>query len=440
MKYPLINSIAPAALALLLLLAGCHTGSRHESTSLNTMDAVRISSEDAEASGAYITYDNQQSPVLCWTEKINDHDGHIVKYAHFDTLSQRLGEPVTVTASKGTRAHDESMNKVGFKGDGTAIVLFAKKHPTSENRFAGSILYTMSGDLGKTWTAAKYLHSDTAKTYGRSFFDMATLPDGEIAAIWLDGRYRKETTGSALFFTKTAEGSGFNQDYQIGESTCECCRTDIYVDEKNNIHVAYRDILFPPALMGQQVRDMVHSISYDGGKSFSPAKRISEDNWAIEGCPHTGPSLALNQNGLHVTWFTAGGDPGVYFASSKDNGGTFSDREKISSVARHPQIISLPDGTLVMVWDESPEKSNEQKPVHASTHSLHESHDSSSGSRIMLQIKNVDGSVEQWAITDGRADASHPVVISSGGGNVLIAWTETIDNKSAIFYKVIDIR
>src|SRR3546814_9076857 len=106
------------------------------------------------------------------------------------------------------------------------IAMFGKRFDDPENRFAGAIQYSVSNNQGKTWSSPHYLHSDTSHNYGRGFFDMAVLPDGEAAAIWLDGRFGEADTGSALFFACTSPGGGFGPDKMIAKSTCECCRTE----------------------------------------------------------------------------------------------------------------------------------------------------------------------------------------------------------------------
>src|SRR5690606_32737396 len=165
--------------------------------------------------------------------------------------------------------------------------------PTEENRFAGSLLYTQSFDQGRTWTPEKFLHSDTSRNVGRGYFDMATLPDGEIGAVWLDGRYGKESNGSALFFAKTRDKEGVVEDKDIGESTGECCRTDLYVDLEGRLNIVYRDIL------KDNIRHIVHQYTADNGATFPASRRISQDYWVINGCPLTGPSLASTSSGLH---------------------------------------------------------------------------------------------------------------------------------------------
>ena len=48
-------------------------------------------------------------------------------------------------------------------------------------------------------------------------------------------------------------------------------------------------------------------------KHLHNLQRISQDNWVISGCPHTGPAMAENKEGIHFTWFTGGSGSGIYY-------------------------------------------------------------------------------------------------------------------------------
>ncbi len=95
---------------------------------------------------------------------------------------------------------------------------------------------------------------------------------------------------------------------------------------------------------------MVHIYSKDGGETFTQPVRISADNWAVNGCPHTGPAMTSNRAGLHFAWFTMGGGEGVFYSKSINNGITFSGRESISArpTAKHPQLAAMPTGDLLL--------------------------------------------------------------------------------------------
>src|SRR5690606_33809945 len=178
--------------------------------------------------------------------------------------------------------------------------------------FAGAVNYTMSRDGGVSWTEPGFLHTDTAHHYGRQFFDIARLANGEVGSVWLDGRDRS-VKGSTLYFAATVPLGGFAGETVVHRGTCECCRTDLMVDEGGTIHIAYRSLMYPAELFGRQVRDMAYIRSDDNGVSFTQEIPVSADHWAIEGCPHTGPALAAAGGRLHAVWFTAGGKSGLYY-------------------------------------------------------------------------------------------------------------------------------
>ncbi len=392
--------------------------------------ASLLSAPDSNASNPFLTKNHLGHPVLCWTEELSGENGFVVKYAVFDPEISVFGDIVTVAPSEGTSAHPENMNKVAFKSDGTAVAVYSRKHPTEQNRFAGSLFYTQSFDQGQTWTPEAFLHSDTSRNVGRGYFDLATLPDGEVGAVWLDGRYGRESTGSALFFAKTVGEQGFGEDKDIGESTCECCRTDLYVDVEGKLHIVYRDIL------NDSIRDIVHQYSTDNGVTFSDPRRISHDNWVLHGCPHTGPSLASTAAGLHAVWFTAGGGPGVYLTRTEDEGQTFSLRNKISGKARHPQMAASPDDRLVLVWDEMQDVVSGS--VHAGMHQGGGHAVPSGGSKIILQIRKGQVLLDTFTLSNPGADASYPV-LALVGGNGLVAWSQQSEGNSAIYYRWMDL-
>jgi len=395
-----------------------------------------INKAGTKAVGPYFSADNQGNPVLCWTEQNTEDSLYRLKYAVYDAHKSAFGPSVTVATSAGCSIAAESMGKVAFKSDGTVVAVFSKRFPNQPNPYAGAIYYSVSTDKGKNWSAATYLHSDTTHAYGRSFFDVAVLKDGELAAIWLDGRFGKHIKGSALFFARTEKSTGFGQDTCLEKGTCECCRTDILTDTAGNIHLAYRDIMFPSALSEKQVRDMVYKVSTDQGRTFSPAMPISKDNWEIEGCPHSGPSLTAVGNTLHALWFTAGGGAGLYYCATKVGSGKFSNRSLISAEGRHPQMVSLKDGRLAMVFEETttsetPNSQHEMKMEH-SKGSMKMSHGPASSAKIVLALRDAKGEQQLSALSAGDFADNH-AVLQEASGQLLVAWVREIHGGSNIY-------
>jgi hypothetical protein len=163
---------------------------------------------------------------------------------------------------------------------------------------------------------------------------------------------------------------------------------------------------------------MMHLISTDEGKNFSGPTRISADNWVIRGCPHTGPSLTSNGKALHVAWYTMGSGSGVFYASSADKGKTYTTKENVSGLtsAKHPQMAALPDGRLLIVWDERTENTGR------------------STSRIGLQIREANGKVANTKfITPDSLIATHPVLAATSTDGAVVAYTQKKGAASGIY-------
>lgn len=395
---------------------------------------------DSEALGPYFTKDNKGNPVLCWTELSNQDSVYRLKYAIYDVQLNKFGEPITVLGSEGSSIAAESMSKVGFKEDGTVVALFNKRFENAESRFASAIYYTLSEDDGQSWTEPQFIHSESSENYGRSFFSLSTLADGELGAIWLDGRFGESEKGSALFFARTEKGLGFGVDTCLDKNTCECCRTEILKDQNGGIHIAYRGIQTPFDHLGKQVRDMVYSFSNDNGKSFETAKSISKDNWEIEGCPHTGPTLAYTKDGVNALWFTGAGIPGLYFSSLENANQGFNTKIEMSRAGRHPQMVSINNNTLAIVWDEviSKEHHSENAPMQHEN-GVAMGHDSPSEySRIVLTIVNQGKMYKQVPISPKSQIAHHPVITALENG-VMAAWVNEEAGKPVISYAFIEL-
>jgi hypothetical protein len=419
--------------ALVILISCKHQN--NSDTSVQSLNSGR-----QEATAPYFTQDNRGNPVLCFSEIDTADSLYRLKYTTYNSTADAFGPAVLVPGSKGLNIAAESMGKVAFKGDGTAVAVFGRRFEREKSPFAGAIYFMSSADKGKTWTRPEFLHSDTAHAYGRGFFDLARLRDGQLAAVWLDGRFGKSIQGSALFFATTAGTSGFGADKCLEKGTCECCRTDLLTDAAGNLHLAYRSILFPDQLMGKQVRDMVYKVSNDNGKTFSSVETISKDNWRIEGCPHSGPSLAVQNNGVTAVWFTGAGAPGIYTAATGADG-KFRSRNLLSSSGRHPQMSVLPGGKMAVVSEEVAE-TEPQKPAKMdhSAAGMQMNHAPAVASKIVVKVLQPGGGpVKTLEITDGQRSDHHAVVAVLKDA-LLIAWVRTEKGHSSIFYSKVDLQ
>ncbi|WP_276371792.1 sialidase family protein [Chryseolinea sp. H1M3-3] len=321
-----------------LLLVGCYSEKVHQ----------KISSAESSAESVYLTHDTQGNPVVVWTEKKND--SLTLFYAVSTDGGKSFSKKVSIPISADVATHAEGMPKVAFKKDGSIIAAYEKKAPTQQNKYAGAIYYMMSEDGGQSWTEERFLHSDTVAGRSRSYFDIERLPDGEIGASWLDIKLNNATGGRSVRFARTMKSKGFGNEILVDSSACQCCRIDVYTDKSENIFIAYRGL--KRGDMGKQIRDMMIATSTDHGASFSSPLLISADNWNIDGCPHTGPSLCGNKAGLLSLWYTEGSGTGIYYAHKPEGKREFSQRQLISNAGRHPQLCAN-DNRIAMLWEEN---------------------------------------------------------------------------------------
>lgn len=396
-------------LLLFLSVRGLAQHHHEQHDALQISPATSVSNASVSGS-AFFTTDHHNNTVLCWTA--GEKGKGTLYYAIFNKKKSLFESAVLVKPSAGTSINGESINKVAFKKDGTVVAVYERKHPTEKNKYAGSIYYSQSFDNGKTWTTEKYLHTDTVREYGRSYFDIVTLQDGEVAAVWLDGRNKKGNDGSTLYFSKTKGKTGFLPDKQIGETVCQCCRTDIAVDDKGIIHVIYRDI--EPTIKGQ-VRDFVHTYSTDNGVTFSSIKKISNDNWVIAGCPHTGASMCHYEKTVGIVWFTAGGEPGLYFTQTNASG-EFQQRQLLTSEGRHPQLTAWAND-LALVCEEQ-----NTTDEHGEEHESHGTMHNKSNDRLVLFLKKKNQNIATQTLDNDGSE--FPVLTSINESDLLIAYTK----------------
>ncbi len=370
--------------------------------------------------GVYL-FNNGKDIILSWTEWHEDKADNKMKWSRFDTESLRFDSVRDIPVSKGLQMHAESMAKAGIFPDGTLIAVYRKKLPSDRSRFGGVLYYSVSRDGGTTWGDAIRLVDDTASV-SQSFFDIALLPDGRMGITWLDSR--SERRGKTLYFARTDENNRFSEQKPVAFSTCECCRTDLYTDSTGKIRIAYRNLIEPdePGFDGVshiEIRDMYYLESADGGKTFSRPVRVSRDNWHVNGCPHTGPSMAYNGQRLGMVWFTASGnEPGLFFSFKYKNRLAFEPRRKISSEGRHPQMVAS-GANLYVVYEEYYEEA--QKGYY----------------RIILEKITPGGMAVKREISPPFSQNDH-AVITSFQNRLLIVWVNRDTRNPKIMWKVVD--
>lgn len=223
-----------------------------------------------------------------------------------------------------------------------------------DKAFNGQVLFTHSDDGGKSFAAARPI---TANNESQRFEAIGFDNDGELFAAWLDKRNRvpareagRKYDGAALFFASSRDGGTSYSDARMAiDNTCECCRLGLAFDPQNHPVVVFRNI-FEGGVRDHAV------IAFADAATAGEARRVSVDDWQIAACPHHGPSLTIAPNrSYHVSWFTNGkARKGLFYASSRDGGKSFSAALAIGDPRRSPSrpyLLAGPQG-LAIAWKE----------------------------------------------------------------------------------------
>jgi hypothetical protein len=273
-------------------------------------------------------------------------------------------QPPRVTIVRGT----------GQSAPPTVVIVWTTKGASGTR-----LVQARSTDGGRTFArAATVPGSDAAGNRG---WHAATADrSGRIDVLWLDHRelasdpaiamshHDHASTGAAaaggekpdgvamaqkskLMFASLDAASAGAAPTAVTGGVCYCCKTALAAGADGAIYAAWRHV-YPGNL-----RDIAFAVSRNGGRTFAPPIRVSEDKWMLEGCPDDGPAMAVDAtNRIHIVWPTVISDPeatiALFYAVS-DDGRTFSARRRVPTegMPHHPQI-AISHGSIALAWDE----------------------------------------------------------------------------------------
>jgi hypothetical protein len=217
----------------------------------------------------------------------------------------------------------------------------------------------------------------------------------------VDGALRAQS--SKLYFARLGDAASVRT---ISGGVCYCCKTAMTVDTDGRVYAAWRHVF------AGNIRDIAFTTSGDGGRTFAPPVRVSEDRWVLEGCPENGPTLAVDaKRRVHVIWPTlvrgaSASEPtlALFYAMSPDRR-AFTARQQLPTegVPRHAWMSEGPGAELIVVWDEGKEGTR----------------------RIALARGSVDPQGVVRFVRQPLGDrftGTYPVVASTAHG-AMVAWT-----------------
>ena len=342
--------------------------------------------------------------LLTWTAN------GVVSVAQSTDLAKSFSAPVKIAEhGKSLDAGSDARPQIVADKQGNIFLAYSFFKDANWN---AQINTARSTDGGNTFTAPASLVKDGSS---QRFPSALIKPDGSIFISWIDKRLvaaakqggEKRLGGSIAYSFSKDGGKTFETERFANEASCECCRIGGSLDPNNNPVVIYRAI-FPGGIRDQATQVIA-------AKGAEPIRRVADDDWKTDACPHHGPSIAVSGSGkFHVAWYTQGSKrSGVFYANSTNQGASYSRPSRIgaegSNVAR-PYLYSM--GQQVwLVWKEF------------------------DGKKSSVYIKESSDDGNTWnsprvlASTEGYSD--HPLLLSHGDA-VYLSWLTRADGYQLI--------
>lgn len=259
--------------------------------------------------------------------------------------------------------------------------------------------------------------TDKTKPSFNGFSSMGVAPNGDVYAVWLDGRDEAQPAGTfGLYLARsTDQGVSFRKNVRVAIGSCPCCRPSVAFGKNGEVFIVWRKV-FPG-----DIRDMVVSTSRDGGQTFAPSVRVATDNWKLIGCPHSGATILEDGGRLYVAWLTeeTDGKARIRLSWSDDGAGTFEAPLDVSGNVldpNHPALGRSEDGRVLLVFQGRDASSREGwNPIQP----------------YVTEIRGTSISLPQ-PVPGNQKSIDYPALAVGTAGRAFIAWTENGDQGSNI--------
>jgi hypothetical protein len=194
--------------------------------------------------------------------------------------------------------------------------------PPSSHTFH-NVVVGKGGTVWVSWLDSRVRDAERARRHPHPMPTPAAKPGDTTMTMHGHGGMGEDPTlpGSEVRVARSTDGGRtFGPSMVVDGNVCPCCRTSLAAGPDGSIYVAWRKVY------AGDVRDVVVSRLAPGAAAFGMPVRVHEDGWVFPGCPHAGPSLAVDARGtVHVAWYTGkDGGQGLWYASSADQGRTFT--------------------------------------------------------------------------------------------------------------------
>ena len=333
---------------------------------------------------------------MSWIQK-NPDTSHTLFFSRFDSAGWIPARPINSGKNWFVNWADFPALAVGESG----AMLASWLEKSGEDTYAYGVKVSHSRDGGRTWGSPFSLHDDKTDTE-HGFVSLTALPEGEFAAVWLDGRQMVKPEGPMTLRAARVDADGRLQDEKlIDPKVCDCCQTSMARCSDGSLVVAYRD------RNEDEIRDIAILRSTSDG--WTKPVLLHADNWRIAGCPVNGPSLDAYEGTVCAGWFTmeAGDSARVFVAFSNDRGVRFGapTRVDLGSALGRVDLCLLDNKRACLVW---------LQPEGTET-------------KIIARFVTADGGVSNpisVAKSSANRESGFPR-IAFDGERVIVVWTDT---------------
>jgi hypothetical protein len=354
--------------------------------------------------------------VMSWIEG----DGRT--WALYVARSAKLGDwstPVRVAGGAAqpgeVHPHGESSPRLVTGADNRIALVWPNSVKVEGRKWPAAMLrFSRSEDGGQSWSKPITLNDDTTGALVSHQFHGATLVgDSGLAVAWLDERAAAAPIAAGadghaahaaepdaqIYLTTSADfGRSWGPNRRGWNAACPCCRVSLARWTDGQAIAGWRKH-FPG-----NVRDVVTAtISDQPGEP----ERVHPDDWAYEGCPHSGPAIATGADtSTHVVWYNGKqGAAGVYYARRVADRSTGPAVPLVQGEAlgvAHPAVAALPRGGALAAFDVSPD-----------------------GKRLIRLAQLLpSGTVGAQQQISGSEDGKYPQLAVLDSTTAVVGWTE----------------
>ena len=282
--------------------------------------------------------------MLSWTEK--DVNGITSLCAAFSSdKGKSFSEKKTAFKGAGVSNSRMMRAKILAKKDGSLVAVFSNRTDGAQGggrSRSADIVYCVSKDGGNTWTAPKSVDADPTQGIMKGFFDAVLMANDEVAVAYLkDVANSKKMEERNLRLVTTKNGI-FEPERIIDPVVCDCCPVSLLLDANGALNVYYRD-------NNDDIRDMAKMTSTDNGQNFSTPKILHNDEWKINGCPHSGAIASTYGKSALIAWFSGAEKESGLRLVTQEGKKLFVLSEP---TAKNAYLVEAPK-TSLMLWEQS---------------------------------------------------------------------------------------